>query len=53
MPQVEEQLDVELFDEMVEKQQLDMALEEFNKKQKRAETGWKHNFLYRFMEHTE
>jgi len=38
---------------MMEKQLLDQALEELNKKQKKAENSWKHNFLHRFMEHTE
>lgn len=32
---------------------LDQALEEQAKKEKRAEQGWKHNFLYRFMEYNE
>jgi hypothetical protein len=38
---------------MIEKQMLDQILDEQTKKQKKAEQGWKHNFLYRFMEHTE
>ena len=38
---------------MIEKEMLDQALEEYEKSKKRAENSWKHNFLVRYMEHTE
>ena len=50
---VESDSDLELFDDMIEKEMLDQALEEQAKKEKRAEQSWKHNFLYRFMEYNE
>jgi len=42
--------DVELFEDMVEKQQLDSVLVEMGKKKAKEDVAWKNNFFYKFLE---
>lgn len=45
--------EIEALEDMVEKIELDETLDDYQKRKKKQLESYKHNFLHRFLEHTE